>query len=270
MKSVRRKTAQEHREFVEKTIRLEMFYAHLRHREAPEESPQFILRERIDIVRYTTHYRLGMENGTVYAEDPGYRELEAGIAELLLKHENDADSEAFENEVSRYLKPELDANNQTNYRDSLYIEPECRSGFMHYDPKRRDDEFSGWMAFHIANDRMPHSFFDDPQHIRRSFEGILDAAENLVKVDTIFCCSWLNSFPPWLALFPEEWTLERGPEYPSVLWHLGFWGQFINARGLFNDRYAEMFRKTGKMPFAFRCAHCKVDAMRKKLASMNG
>lgn len=257
------KTFEEHCEYMKKTIQLEMFYAFLHHRKFPEEPLRDILQNRVSVVRFTTHFRPGMDDYAIFKDDKGYQELEGGLADLLKKHENDPDSLAFEEVAYQYLKPEFDANAHQHYEDSMKLATVQRCGFLRYDLHPYKD-YPGWMAFHISNDCAPNSFLDYPEHIKESFAGILDAAENEMKVDTIFCCSWLNSFPKWLALFPEEWTANRGPERDSICWHFGFWGQFINSRGLFNDRYGEIFRKTGKMPYAFRPAHCSVKAMREK------
>jgi len=88
---------------------------------------------------------------------------------------------------------------------------------------------------------------------------------SIILNNAIHCGSWLNSHPRWLELFPQEYHNSLSLPDENIQWHFGFWGQFVDARGGFHERNAEKFRKTGKMPFAYRTADCSFISMREHL-----
>jgi len=98
--------------------------------------------------------------------------------------------------------------------------------------------------------------------------GVMLRYSTILSICLAVCGSWLNSHPRWLALFPQEWTDSLSPADCSVQWHLGFWGQFITARGTFHERNAAKFRDSGQMPFPYRTAYCTFNALRTHLDAL--
>ena len=74
--------------------------------------------------------------------------------------------------------------------------------------------------------------------------------------------TWLNANAKWLALFPKEWHDNLTEPSTDVKWHYGYWGQFISARGTFNDRLGDYVRSTRKFRYYPRGSKCTLAAMR--------
>jgi len=66
----------------------------------------------------------------------------------------------------------------------------------------------------------------------------------------------------------EEWQRALGLEDRIVLWHYGFWGQFISARGDLNVKDSAVLRTTGLFPYWPRASHGSFDAMPTHLARL--
>ena len=49
---------------------------------------------------------------------------------------------------------------------------------------------------------------------------------------------------------------------------MGFWGQFVNARGTFNEKHARILRDTGRFPFWPRASWCTFDQLRDHLEQL--
>ncbi|MEG2075187.1 MAG: hypothetical protein RRY34_01695, partial [Victivallaceae bacterium] len=120
------------------------------------------------------------------------------------------------------------------------------------------------LVFHIANARRPESIFAAPGYLEDCFRQLLMVAEKL-NAKYIGTGTWLNSNRHWLAYFPDEWMQNMGPENLWPSWGYGFWGQFISARGTFNEKYGAILRESGKFPFYPRYSFCRVEVMSEKI-----
>jgi len=140
-------------------------------------------------------------------------------------------------------------------------------GCLKYDPPYKQWPHRVW--FHIANPLMPCSIFDDPGYVPGCLRDLMTRSAAEFDVYELGTNTWLNSYSRWSEYFPDEWRNNLGPEIKDVKWHFGFWGQFLTARGTFNERNGRQLRETGEFPFWPRQAWCTFEALRKHLGKMN-
>ncbi len=254
------KTLEEHRDYLCRIVRLKLFFAAKWHRNHPEESVRHILTERVDIFRKLEINPEGLNPIGYYFDTPGWLALETRLAECLKSVRGNP--ALFEEWGFDILKSQLDQRCVRDFRDRSALAP-YQCGFLRHNLTA--DREKNMLGFHIANDCAPRSFFDDPEHIRACFRKLLDAAEAM-EVKKIGTTSWLNSVPRWQALFPPEWKAHLSAPDKDVQWHYAFWGQFINARGCFNDKFGAILRETGEFPYYPCSSWCSIEAMRKHLA----
>ena len=260
--SIKSKTIDEHLDYLFNIVKLKLFFLAKWQKEHPEEEFSFILRNRIDIFRKTNINPEGLNPVGQYWNLPQWQELENHLHEIYV-HVN-GDENCFELWGFDYLRPTLEARCERDFYDmSRLAGYQC--GFLRYNLKPNDDGVT--LGFHIANDCAPNSFFDNPLYIKKCFNDLLDAAEHKFNLSNISCSSWLNSVPKWLALFPQEWQDNLSEPDLDIKWHYGFWGQMINARGCFNEKNANILRKTGQMPFSRRTSFCSVKNLRNHINS---
>ena len=116
--------------------------------------------------------------------------------------------------------------------------------------------------FHIGNTLAPASILQNPGYIRSSLAQAAQWARKNWGPDLVFTTeSWLNSYPRWLEVLPPKWAESLGPPNKDIAWHLGFWGQFLTARGTFHHQNAKQFKVSGQMPFWPRRGSVKGDLL---------
>ncbi|MFA5864771.1 MAG: hypothetical protein WC975_08790 [Phycisphaerae bacterium] len=256
------KTVEEHRIYLYDIVKLKLFFLHRWLGEHPEETFSNVLRNRVDIFRKTEVYpglRVSALTETLCFDIPQWLEMENAAARIY--SETKDDEAAFEKSAFDVFKPSLDARCKRDYLDSSVV---YQCGCFRHDLKILHPEINA-MEFHITNSKSPESFLDYPDYVKECFMQLLDIAEKDFGATNIRTKTWLNSLPRWLEYFPKEWLDRMSEEDVSVLWHLGFWGQFITARGTFNHKYGRMLRESGRLPFYPRFAYCSISAMRAKL-----
>ena len=128
-----------------------------------------------------------------------------------------------------------------------------------------EKSFGDLIEFHIANAISPKSIFDDPLYLPCCFMIMMEQVEALYQAEYILTGTWLNSNSKWLELFPQEWHDNLSAPPADIKWHYGFWGQFITARGTFNDKLGDYFRTNRKFRYSLRSSKCTLAAMRKHL-----
>jgi len=261
------KTESEHRDYIHSITQLKLWFVWDWLRKHPEENFRSVLRNRVDIFRKTGYYDpIRMNSDSPDFEVPGWRETEDLLERVWKIHRRDKSSDAFEDEASCAFREQLDKYAISSYEKSL-LPPMMKCGSLTYhSPGAESPDI---IAVHIANTLQPASIFDDPSYLPRCLRELMDKSSVEFGVSKLHCGSWLNSHPRWLALFPQEWTDSLSPQDLSVQWHLGFWGQFITARGTFHERNAAKFRNLGQMPFAYRTADCTFDALRVHLDALS-
>lgn len=254
-------TLAEHRDYLHEIVRLKLWFLHTWLTRHPEESFKEALRERVDIYRKTI-FNPGLLNPTAEEIDydsTGWQELERKLEASFAASGSDA--LRFECDGFEILREAVDGRAARDWMDVSFIDGyQCGSLRYEYGNLQADT-----VDVHIANARRPGSMFEDPEYIAYCFLELMRVTEEKYGCRRFRVFSWLNSSPLWLKYFPEEFIAGRGPEMTDIRWHYGFWGQFINARGLFNRRNAELFRATGNMPYAMREAYCSFAAMRQHL-----
>ena len=120
---------------------------------------------------------------------------------------------------------------------------------------------------HIHNDIQPKSIFEDRSYIPECLFKLCDIAESEFSAKTLETETWLNSLPRWNELFPKEWITNMGNDNTDIQRSLNFWGQFVNAKGGFNHKYADMMRKAGEFPFPSKLSWCHISSLREHLDS---
>ena len=126
-------------------------------------------------------------------------------------------------------------------------------------------EYPQRCMFHIGNATAPDSIFRIPGYLQKHLLMLADLTEKTYNATELGTATWLNSNPCWLAYFPEEWRthMEARPVIP--LWHLGYWGQIITARGTFNSAAGTYLREHGTLRYPFAHSWCGISALREHL-----
>lgn len=259
MPSPQSHTLEEHRDYLYNIVKLMLFYVHFHLENHPEETFQYVIRERVDIYRKTDANPGPLTPGELFFDEKPWLDMENAAFEIYQKCRNDR--AAFEKEAFEVFRQSIDDRCERDYYD---CSPQDRyqCGSLRYDiPAEGCDT----VTFHIGNAKAPDSIFTDPRYLPECFFKLLDVAENILKAKYIRTGSWLNGNKHWLKYFPQEWVDNQQPENTNVKWHYGFWGQFISARHTFNAKYGNILRETGKMPFYPRTCKCSIAAMRKHL-----
>ncbi len=250
------------------TVGLKLWFVWHWLRRHPGEEVPFVLRQRVDIFRKTACYDPATMSGDQPLFDqPRWLELEAAAARLYAEHRADASADAFERRAVELFRPALEEGRKAQAARPPPDFSAYQAGSLRYNPIPGTP---GTVALHIGNALRPRSIFDDPDYLPRCLLALLDHAEAALGARAVHCGTWLNSHPRWLALFPDEWRRAMSPPDESIQWHLGFWGQFINARGLFHEKNGRLFRETGVLPFAHRMSDCSFAALRRHLLTRVG
>ena len=184
--------------------------------------------------------------------------------EVVLDFLKEADLD-FEKAGEKYAKiiPEMASKNVEN---AFAQNPKFVPGMsLRWDPPRKDVP-ENWCVFHMWNALKPKSFLSEPEYVAENFMIIMHESQLAYpQLDTLYTGSWLLSEPRFLQFFPEEFHQNLKITTDEIFWDQGFHGQFINARGALNRRNAEIFMKTGKLPFPHRNSHCSYENMKQHL-----
>ncbi len=253
------KTIEEHREYLYKIVRLKLFFMHDWLAGHPGESFGDVLQKRVDIYRKTDANPGALNPPQIDWKAPAWLELERAL--LGVYERNRGNIARFEEEGFAVLRPSLNARLERDYLDRSALQAYQCGSLRHnvYDGPTRE------VTFHIANAVSPKSIFDDPLYLPCCFMVLMEQIEARYQAEFIQTGTWLNSNPKWLALFPQEWHDNMTAPETNVQWHYGFWGQFITARGTFNDKLGDYFRANRKLRYYLRSSKCTLAAMRRHL-----
>lgn len=250
-------------EFKESTyemIRLSLWFVWHWKQAHPDETIESNLRNRVDIFRKMDLYESAMDSDNPPFDNTAWIDFENAVSEIYSA--TSLDDDTFVEKSFKIFKQSIDEAFDSRWIDfQKPISMKCGSLTYHDSDKNNPS----MIAIHIANALAPASIFDDPLYLPGCLTNLMNRTEAEFGVDTIHCGSWLNSHPRWLELFPKEYHGNLSKPDEEIQWHLGFWGQFINASGGFHSRNAEKFRKTGTMPFAYRTSDCSFDLLREHL-----
>lgn len=251
------KTLEEHREYLYEIVKLKLFFVHLWLEQHPEETFQSVIRNRVDIYRKTEANPGPHTPDAVYFDLPAWKGMEDKAFECYVR--NIKDRSAFETEAFEIFKPSIDLRCERDYLDNSVL-AKYKCGSLKHDPQPDATDPTA-INFHIANAIRPHSIFENPDYLRSCFLLLCQAVKTQWGIKTLYCGSWLNSYPKWLNYFPQEWIDNMSAPTENVGWHYGFWGQFITAKGTFNYKYGKILRETGRFPYYPRISHCSVEAL---------
>ncbi|NQT60610.1 MAG: hypothetical protein HQ557_16675 [Bacteroidetes bacterium] len=262
MKDQEVKSFIEHKKYLHEIVKLKLWFVWNWKQIHRDESVAVIFRDRVDIYRKTDINQGTINPEITHFDDPRWVELEQKIVGLYEKHQSDTDASIFEREAFQIVKPSIDARAERDYEEPPYV-LNFKCGSLDFDlPKA---EKPNYVFMHIANAISPRSFFAEKKYLLDCFISLLDRSSLEYGADSIETETWLNSYPKWLEYFPEEWISNMGERDEDVMWHYGFWGQFITRRGLFDERLGRQLRETGRFPFLPRHSWCSIKAMREHI-----
>jgi hypothetical protein len=125
-------------------------------------------------------------------------------------------------------------------------------------------------ALHFFNACTPQSPFGNVRSLACDLRALIrDCQRRHPNVQMLWCQSWLNSWPTFLALFPESWrasAVNRTPEdtdarswgRASLNTH-NWWGQFMKSDGGFHEERGRRLRESGgAFPFPNRLCHGRI------------
>ena len=129
-------------------------------------------------------------------------------------------------------------------------------GCFAWEPGRTPDSIS----IHIANACMPASPFADLRQRARELTALVESARAATPAArTLGCNSWLNTFPPFLKLFPDDWVRPGRPGEPGS--GANWWGQFMARDGSFHRRHGNALRATLDFPWPAVDGFCSLDRL---------
>ena len=258
------KTLDEHREYLHEIVGLKLFFMHDWLTRHPDEKPAEVLRNRIDIYRKTEANAGALNPATQNWEGEAWQALEQPLLACHARHRYDI--EAFEQEGFAILRPSIDARCERDFIDtSRHASYQCGSlrYNLHTEPTAR-------VGFHIANVIQPRSIFANPSYLPCCFMTLMEHVEALYGASEIQTGTWLNMHRRWLGYFPKQWHDNMGPSNTDVKWNYGFWGQFISARGTYNRKLGDYFRKNREFYYYPRASYCGIAEMRRHLLDVLG
>lgn len=248
-----------HRDYVTRVIRLMICHVWKLSRRADPVPILRALDRNVDIMRKTT-----LHDGRHPAEGlsppmPEWDALKSQLATHIEAHD-DPDTSALEDAcwsiLEPYVTPTLTESPHDAHEYGCWIY-DFRDGKPHT------------IDLHFRNGYRPQSPFRDRRDdlIAELLRLIDDVREERPTVTRIGCDSWLTSFEPFAALFPPEWnaTLDLHGQYLATN---GWWGQYMDERGAFNEPRAQRFRQTGDHPYQAGECECALDPVVKHLRSL--
>lgn len=259
-------TPAEHLDYLVSSVRLSLWFAWQFLDTHPEETLSNAIRDRTDLWRRTTYNTQHLDGALGKFDDPEWAALMKTIEGIHARNRKNGSAQAFEDEALAVMMPYLTPRVE---RDLRIIRNKVdlagyQCGSLRYELKP-DANHPGRIGFHIANACSPASPFNDPSYFPRCFMDLMEQCEKKFGVTEIGTGTWLNSYPRWTRLFPEEWISHMSPPNYDVQRHYGFWGQFINARRTFNHKLGRQFRETGRIPYPLRSSWCSIKAMKRHL-----
>ena len=242
--------------YVRGFIKLSLWYVHKVLREEQADDFAEVVNTLVNIYRNTAFYD-GRHHPAHGDADPAWAEVLNGLEAVYDRHCDDPTE--FEMEGLALLWPHLEARLRQSSRNDGEERPyECWT----YDYRREDR-----LSIHIYNVYQPRSPLSEMwiPFSTSLYRLLRDSQLRRPEVKIVRCGSWLNSVPPFQALFPKSW-LESGQVYSQVRYTAGYWGQFTDRRGDFHARNGALFRATGAFPFPCMICECCIEEVLAHLA----
>ncbi len=249
--------------FVEHMIRLGLFHA-WRETRAGRDLTETLLK-RSPIYRLTAIWDGRDPPGISESEDllPVWTDIVCDIEKAFRRYRNDSD--AFESAGFKRLWPLA----EPRIAEDLAAWPWIPDGFSPVPIPQHQvfgcfayewDEKGRGLCFHICNICRPDSLFNDMAARRKELHALVkNAVRAHPSACQIRCNSWLNSFPPFLSLFPPEYP--RPDRIAPLGRGYNWWGQFQRRDGGFHEKHGHFFRQEGRFPFAAIDGICSPDSL---------
>lgn len=245
------KTLEEHHSYLEDICRLKLWYIWHWKSCHPEEPITDILRNRVDIYRKTDINKDSMNPQKCHWDNPAWQNIELELSKLYSLHTHNADE--FEHAAFAVIWPSVEQRCHRDFHEEPYVNNyQCGSLTFNKPSQENPNE----VFFHVANAVSPRSIFDFPSYLPACLKCVMRKSFENHRATQLRTATWLNDHPAWQKLFPPVWMERMTPPDTNTSWHFGFWGQFINARGTFNQKLGQQLRQTGQFPYAFRSSWC--------------
>lgn len=238
--------------YVTEFTKLSLWYAHKVLREG-EADFAGVVNTRVNIYRNTSLY--DGQNHPAYGDvGPEWTEVLDRLKGIYDGRREDPSAEPFETEGLALLWPYLEGRLR-QARGPGGAPPDRPYECWTCDYAREDR-----LSLHIGNVYKPRSPLSD---MRIPFAASLirllcDSRLRRPDVEVVRCGSWLNSAPPFQALFPEAW-MQSARLNLKVGYGMGHWGQFTDRRGDFHARNGAALRETGEFPFPCLTCECPIE-----------
>lgn len=254
------KTIEEHIFYLEETIKLSLWAIAIWKNEHPDE----------DII-YTIHERTPLLNHTIFnnghtTDDPSFSDekwsgLREELKKIYIKNSNPA---LFEKKGFELLQPYIMGRVERDMSDLNWIDDVQDGSWIKYDLNQKGE----YLEFHMENFKYPNSFLSDKTYFYNKLkEAVSEADENGFK--GLWSRSWLNTYPNWIKLMPDEWNSSVREQSWDLKWDYGYWGQFITSNEGFNIRNGELFRKHGKIPYPCSYAEASIKSFKDFLKTIH-
>ena len=123
------------------------------------------------------------------------------------------------------------------------------------------------LDLHMGNSLSPASPFRDAAARRLDLLALLDDAQQRYPLlEQIESTSWMNTFQPFLQLFPASWQQSASRPIP-LQYTYGWWGQLVSRTGAFHRENGEHLHRTGRFRYPCVACTCTIDALRRHLAT---
>ena len=256
---------QAYRNYTESVVRLMVHFA-WRQSQASDQPIDAVLDRQVDIRRKTS---IWVHRGKGTSDEQVERDwdiIRSQLATRILEYSGGPETQELEEDcwqvLAQLIEPVL---SETCPRSWTLMDERYRC--WSYDLTESE---SGAISIHVANAYQPESPFgvhrDDL--VSTLMELLGDVRHAHPEVMTVRCGSWLNSYPPFISLFPVEWsdslvlTSETGANW-------GWWGQYMRHDVAFHEKNAEVLRRTGRHPYWAGWAHCDIGELVSHLDSLN-
>lgn len=261
------KTLEEHRQYLQDFTRLQLWFVdHWARKQSAEDVPT-ILQKRVDLQRKTL-FHAGHVDGRMapdLATNPEWQRLTRELTDLQAATRPEPEG-VFEEKAWQLLEPYVIPRAERDMTGpGGFGAFQC--GSLGYDMAMRGEPLA--VPFHIGNRVQPHSIFSDPAYLPACLRLLASAVKMQLGATHIRTGTWLNSYPLFVAQFPQEWRENLSEPVTLIQGNYGSWGQFISARGTLNHKHAAMFRKTGELPFPGRTSTCSIQALERHLDQLD-
>lgn len=254
-------TLEHRKDFVENTTKLSLWLAS----KYFSEGMQFeeALTKATPVFRFTTLWDGVNHPASEYSND----EWNILLAQLI-KELKKSSIEQFEESGMELLKPFLEPRYKKDVEAWPWIPSALGStnfelrlhGMFLYEITEQNE-----LDLHMGNIYAPKSPFKNVKLLSKTFLLLLKSVlESEKNVEQIVCESWMNSFEPFLTLFPKEW-FDNSSKTDMKNYTYDIWGQMMNRFGGYNKPNGDYLRKNGKFPYPSIKCGCSIKLLREHL-----